>query len=327
MVRKLARELKFIVNGGTNTIYGGSGTNMFQFGSKGWNVTIYDIANQDFLDFSGYQGDYGAVMSQSGNNLKLKYVQYNGDSETKMGMITLQDYFTNQVSGFQFIGYNPNTQKKQTVNVIAGGNNANNIVGTSGNDWIISGNGNKTVNAGKGNDLIQVGWGDLGSKGKQIINAGAGNDEIYADGGTNTLNGGSGNDIIFVENTEKNILNGGSGNDTLEVYGKGHVLNGGTGDDILIIHSGNDNQIFGGAGKDIFHFTKEACGSSIVNDYEVGIDIIRFDSGVSIVGSSVSQNDVTLNLSIGGTINVLGAVGKKITFENGNEKQTTRIFA
>lgn len=282
----------------------------FRFAGKGWNVTVVGMTQADALDFSSYKGNYGAALSKTGNSLMINFAKYDGDAETQVGVVSLYDYFGKQNNSFKFIRYNPDTKKKQTATVIVGDDDDYGVTGTDGDDWIVSGNGNKTVNAGKGNDLIQVGWGDLGSEGTQIINAGSGNDEIYADGGTNTLNGESGNDCIFVENTDHNKLNGGAGNDRLGVYGDGHTLKGGAGDDTLVIFSGNDNKAYGGEGKDIFAIGNEATGNNVICDYDnTDMDAIMFQRGVGMSSLVNDGSDVLLNLTNGGQIRILNAMG------------------
>ena len=281
----------------------------FRFTGTGWDATVVGMTQADALDFSSYEGNYGAALSKTGNSLMINFAKYDGDSETQVGVVSLYDYFGKQNNSFKFIRYNPDTKKKQTATVIVGDDDDNDVTGTEGDDWIVSGNGNKTVNAGKGNDLIQVGWGDLGSEGTQVINAGSGNDEIYADGGTNTLNGESGNDCIFVENTHNNTLDGGAGNDWLAVYGNGHTLKGGIGDDTLVIYSGNDNEVFGGEGRDIFAIGNEVSDNNVICDYETGIDAIMFQRGIGMSSLVNDGSDVLLNLTTGVQIRILNATG------------------
>ena len=318
----------------------------FRFTGKGWNATVVGMTQSDALDFSSFEGNYGAALSKAGNSLMINFAKYDGDAETQVGVVSLYDFFGKQNSSFKFIRYNPDTKKKQTATVIVGDDDGNNVTGTDGDDWIVSGNGNKTVNAGKGNDLIQVGWGDLGSEGTQVINAGSGNDEIYADGGTNILNGGENNDIIFVENTNNNVLNGDVGDDTLEVYGDGHTLNGGDGNDKLIVRYGNNctlngnkgndtlyggdgmNGFYGGSGNDIFCFNSESKGENSIYDYEIGLDIIKFEDNIGIADSSVNTyGDVHLKLTTGGTVDIISAAGKNITFGYGNGSSSDQVFS
>lgn len=315
----------FIINGGYSVVEGGTGGDIFKFGDTNWRTNILDIDSGDILDFSGYtDGQYVGVMSQSGNNLDIDFFECVEYGESLVGTVRLQNYFNNN-TGFRLTRYDYEHNQKQTTNVIVGGNSDADVTGTDLNEWIITGNGNKGVFAEAGNDIIQVGWGDLGSEGTQTIYAGAGNDEIYADGGVNTLNGEEGNDIIIVEKTDNNKLNGDAGDDILEVYGNGHTLNGGNGDDTLIVSCGTNNTLIGGVGKDIFAFSQN--GSNIINDYEVGQDIIRFEYGVEISDNYVSGNDVILSLTNGGNINIMNSVGKPITFDDGNGNLTNTVFS
>ena len=256
-VTALATTDNFVVTVNESKTYTASGTGtVFQVTGSGYDAVLTGTSSLDSLDFSQYaDGEYGCNMSQSGNDLVIEVAKYTGDQveeQTYVGTVTLEDYFNtdDRLTNLRRCEYEDgNVVGVVDLKLIVGGNYNVDVAGTNGKDWIVTGNGNKTVDAGAGNDYIQVGWGDTGSEGTQIINAGAGDDEIYADGGWNTLNGDTGNDIIFVENTNNNTLNGGAGNDVLEAYGTGHILNGGENNDILNVH-GSDNTLNGGAGND-----------------------------------------------------------------------------
>ena len=329
----------------------------FRFTGTGWDATVVGMTQADALDFSSYEGNYGAALSKTGNSLKINFAKYDGDSETQVGVVSLYDYFGKQNNSFKFIRYNPDTKKKQTATVIVGDDDDYGVTGTDGDDWIVSGNGNKTVNAGKGNDMIQVGWGDLGSEGTQIINAGSGNDEIYADGGTNILNGGDNNDIIFVENTNNNVLNGNAGDDTLEVYGDGHTLNGGDGDDKLIVRHGNNCTLNGGGGNDTLYggdgndnlnggegtdiliggagsneltggdgadtFVYSGAGNDVVKDYEGTEDVIEFTGG-TIADTGFTGKNLVYTFDNGKTLTVENIAQRELEVKDQNGKY--RIF-
>ena len=236
----------------TSGTYAATGNgNTFRFEGNGWDAIVTGTSQIDWLDFGQYtDGNYGSVLSQSGEDLQIEFVKYNGDDSVHVGNVTIQGYFTTEDRISKVTRYHYENEAIETINLVAGGNNDMDVAGTDESDWIVSGNGNKIIDAGTGDDLIQVGWGDAGAEGEQTVNAGAGNDEIYADGGINVLNGDAGSDTIFVENTDNNTLNGGVGNDRLEVYGTGHELNGGAGNDILTVH-GNGNTLNGDAGNDV----------------------------------------------------------------------------
>ena len=93
---------------------------------------------------------------------------------------------------------------------------------------------------------------------------------------------------------------------------------------------GGDNTLFGGSGNDTFVFDKTSKGTTIINDYTTGDDIIAFSDGIGYDSNNVtfSDNDVILNLTTGGTINIQGAKGKVIAFDlKNNGKITSNTFS
>ena len=141
-------------------------------------------------------------------------------------------------------------------------------------------------------------------------------------------------------------MNGDAGDDTLEVYGDGHTLNGGDGNDKLIVRYGNNctlngnkgndtlyggdgmNGFYGGSGNDIFCFNSESKGENSIYDYEIGLDIIKFEDNIGIADSSVNTyGDVHLKLTTGGTVDIISAVGKNITFNYGNGSSSDLVFS
>ena len=137
---------------------------------------------------------------------------------------------------------------------------------------------------------------------------------------------GNANDNIIYAGKNESTLSGGAGNDKLY---------GGDGDDYLYGDEGND-WLYGGAGSDllwgedgndIFCFNSQSKGNSTINDYEVGMDVIRFEEGVNFTEGVSDGNAVTLNLTTGGIIEISGADGHEITFDYGNGKTTKRTFS
>ena len=161
----------------SKTYYAGESGAIFRFQGAGWNAKLSGTGSKNRLDFSQYtDGEYGSNLSQSGNDLIIRFVKYDGEAETPVGTVTIQGYFAKSDRVSRLTRYNFAARAVQTANLIVGGNNDVAVKGTSGSDWIVTGNGNKTVYAGAGNDLIQVGWGDAGAEGIQTVNGGAGND-------------------------------------------------------------------------------------------------------------------------------------------------------
>ncbi len=115
----------------------------------------------------------------------------------------------------------------------------------------------------------------------------------------------SNNAITIKGNNDINYIQTGNGNDIIYGYG---------GDDIL----------YGGAGKDTFGFESVSTGNNTIGDYQTGVDVIAFKENIGYNDYSVADGDVTLFLSNNGTINILGAAGKEITFnDNGTTKKET----
>ncbi|PMN72449.1 calcium-binding protein [Enterovibrio norvegicus] len=117
--------------------------------------------------------------------------------------------------------------------------------------------GDETLNAGGGDDVIYTGSGEY------EIYAGDGEDTIYAGTGTETIHGGEGDDTFVLNVSQSSSLNA-------------HVL-------------------FGGAGEDTFIFEEETSARYaevpfIIEDFEVGIDVIHFD----VLQTNVSFDDLQI---------------------------------
>ncbi len=155
-----------------------------------------------------------------------------------------------------------------------------------------------------------------GSEGVDYLYGFAGDDGLQGDEGNDWLYGGDGNDN----------LSGSYGNDHLYGEAGGDLLYGGEGNDWLYGGAGN-NEIYGGDGNDFFCFNSQSKGQTTINDYEVGIDVIRFEEGVTFTGGVSDSYNVTLSLTTGGKIEIYGADGKEITFDYGNGNTTKRTFS
>jgi VCBS repeat-containing protein len=142
-------------------------------------------------------------------------------------------------------------------------------------------------NGGNGNDSL------TGTAGEDQLNGGNGNDVLSGLGGHDLLNGGNGADT----------LHGGSGNDILIGENGNDLLFGGDGRDVLAGGNGND-ALNGGAGADIFQFGKGG-GSDTVSDFEVGVDRLALEDGISVAGSQT------------GDVNGDGVLDTTVVFTNG----------
>ena len=140
--------------------------------------------------------------------------------------------------------------------------------------------------------------------------------KITGDNKDNYLDGGSGNDTLYGL-AGRDVLYGHAGND---------MLYGGLNDDTLYGGDGT-NGFYGGSGNDSFCFNSESKGNNFIYDFEAGLDIIKFENGIGIADSSVNiYGDVHLNLTTGGSVDIISAAGKNITFDYGKGNTTTRMF-
>ena len=119
-----------------------------------------------------------------------------------------------------------------------------------------------------------------GDQNNAVVNLGNGADTFVdvAGGRDTTVHGGNGADTIF----------GGDGADVLYGENGADTLNGGNGIDFLFGGQGND-WLTGGAGIDTFVFQKSG-GDDIITDFQLGLDHVRLDDGLTV--KSVTAVDV-----------------------------------
>ena len=90
------------------------------------------------------------------------------------------------------------------------------------------------------------------------------------------------------------------------------------------VYAGKGNDIiYGGKGKDIFHYYQDD-GNDVIYNYESGRDVLFLKSG-SIMGTSLKNSDVILNIQGGGSITLKQAKGKEILVKT-NEKTVRNIY-
>ena len=176
------------------------------------------------------------------------------------------------------------------------------------------------------------------------ISGGSGSDEIHlysAEGAAEVahnsfVSGGSGDDLIYIHNGDNHRVNANKGDDEIYLYeGNNNILRGREGNDTIEMGAGSGNKLFGNkdvsvfAGDmDTFVFGKTSTGENAIMDYEAGLDIIKFKDNINFAESSSvnDRGDVLLDLTTGGKITIVGAAGKKITFDYGNGNTITKQF-
>lgn len=159
--------------------------------------------------------------------------------------------------------------------------------GSKALDWISGGEGHDRIYGRGGDDTI------YGDGGNDILEGGEGNDKIYGGDARDTIRGGDGNDSIWGGNG-RDTVNMGDGNDVFKDsdqtgYQGGDNIDGGAGDDVFNL-LGGDDVVTGGSGNDVFVFSAGG-ENDLIRDFEIGIDLIRFD----IAG--LTYNDLVITTS------------------------------
>lgn len=178
---------------------------------------------------------------------------------------------------------------------------------TNGADVTLAGVESATVNAAGGDDSVNGGSTSLplvinGGAGSDGLTGGNGNDVVNggADAGNDTMNGGGGTDRVSYGGVASAVTvdlsvtgpqaTGGAGTDSLSGF---ENLTGGGGADVLAGNAG-DNSLVGGDGNDT------VTGG-------LGNDVINGGNGVDTAGYSGSSGGITLDLSVAGPQNTVGA--------------------
>ena len=290
---------------GNDTLYGGSGKDIFVYASGDGNDVIENYTpGKDKIKLTS---DAITSASLSGLNVTLKIgstgsITVKNAASKKITVIDAEGNETSEVypiknplpNGWKYANttktsinatltsaanidltkaYSTNVEKVDGTKItkavkIVGNTKANSIKGGSSKD---------TISGGKGNDTL------YGNSGNDSLVGGDGADKLYGGNGSDILKGDAGNDSLY----------GGSGNDT---------LTGGAGNDVFIYEGGND----------------------VITDYTTGQDKIKISSG-SITSASLSGSNVVLKTSTG-SITVKSGKSKKLTIIDANGNSTTNIY-
>ena len=194
---------------------------------QSWNVTLRDAAGtvlqpdeqQINRDDFAYTPDVSGPIT-----VEVRYAQFGPGSPA-------------QTANYSF------AVTAQTVNIIDGTHDSDDIRGTSGMDDIVGLGGDDVIFGFAGNDTLFGNSGNdalIGGGGEDDLFGGNGHDALRGGGGSDFLDGGAGNDRLW----------GGNGSDVLEGGGGHDVLRGNNGADTLRGEGGNDT-LFGGNGTDL----------------------------------------------------------------------------
>lgn len=228
---------------GNDVLEGGTGSDTYKFSIGDGSDSITDanlfVDATDVIEFSDVAST-AVLYSYSGDDLIIKY----GTSD----QLTVKNYFApsgriEQIKYSNGIVLTPaqiysslgmvyeleNTIKGTGVadvitgvsgkmNVIAGFNGDDTLVGAERRDEVYGGLGNDSLSGLVGNDYLD------GGDGNDYLDGGADNDKLFGAAGNDVLAGGAGNDTLI----------GGDGDDSLV---------GGTGADVLYAGIGNDTLV------------------------------------------------------------------------------------
>jgi Ca2+-binding RTX toxin-like protein len=199
-----------------------------------------------------------------------------------------------------------------------GGLGDDTLVGDAGDDTLVGGNGRDQADYSGASQAITLDLGShlatgdgideldgiedvLGSAyddalaGDDLANwiaAGDGDDRLLGDAGSDTLDGAVGDDNLEAGDGDDRLA-GGDGDDRLLGGAGADMLDGGDGDDRLLGGAGDDTLI-GGDGDDVFVFAAD-CGRDLIEDFEVGCDLLRI-SRIGRASGPASSYDIAARI-------------------------------
>ena len=286
-----------IKGGKKNTIDGGNGNDTFTITGGKKNTISGDNGNDTFTITGGKK----TIISGGAGSDSFIYVE-----SKKKASVTIKDYkYGENGTGDTFT-----VQKAAVSGLTKSGKNLKFTVGKSSVTLTKTVDASVYVNDNRGGYFVYVdsssGFGSVWLDKFTGATFDAGKFTPITDISLNSSEIKKG--ITLKGNTNDNYISGGNYNDKL--YGKG-----------------GNNTLYGGSGNDTFVFDTTSKGANTVNDYNAG-DIIAFSGGIGYNNKTVtvSDNDVILNLTTGGTIKIVGAKGNDITF-NLNGKITHETFS
>ncbi|MEH2082551.1 MAG: calcium-binding protein [Nostoc sp.] len=310
------------VDGGNDTIDGGSGEDLLSFGSYYATEVItstFNATNNTGTITSGTnQVNYKNI-----ERLNIFGTDYDDLIVGSNGNDTINGAGGNNTilggAGKDYLSANASNDLNLNVNNLLSGDDGNDSLDVSGfyddyrgNFSLIAILGKNTLNGGAGDDNLVTNY----SSGNNLLSGGDGNDtltaagsaslyslyKVYTVSGNNTLNGGAGNDRLIVDySSGDNLLDGGDGNDYLtasSATGK-NTLKGGNGNDYLTGGNGNDS-LYGGAGTDTFAFNSYNQGVDNIYDFNATNELIQIsavDFGGGLSTPSLKTSQFTLGTS------------------------------
>lgn len=260
---------------GNDTLYGGTGKDIFRYYNGEGNDVIADFEVGDSIQV--YHNTVSSA-SLSGSDMIFKIgsntltVKGGKDKDIAIGNYIYHNnlmYNAKKTSvslGAGFSGTLKSSDYESTVKEIYAGNVTKAVVIPFGGNVV-------TVTGGTGNDYIY----STGSK-NEVIYGGAGNDKLWGYPGNDTLYGGTGNDTLY----------GGAGND---------VLTGNAGKDVFCYdNGGNDTITDYTAGDDTIRFSVAITKTTVS-----GSDVIFTTASGNLTVKNGKGKKITVTNSSGST--------------------------
>ena len=247
-----------------------------------WNLSLYGDRISDNTTYF-YGNDFGQMVKRDPNTKRTVLLDDRGRDRLNAAMIT-SDLALNLTPGSSsdIAGQALTIDPKTLIEEAIGGDGRDTIRGNGAPNYLAGGRNADQLLGLDGDDVL------LGGTGGDRIRGGAGHDHLQGEQGNDRLIGGPGNDR----------LKGGLDDDRIKSGGGNNVLRGGGGDDWLYGQHGN-NQMKGNRGNDVF-VLQMGNGESIIQDFQLGRDRIGLSKGLSFAELSLSQSNGNVLISANG---------------------------
>lgn len=263
---------------GNDKLYGGSGTNTFNFFTGDGKDTIYAGGGEDNLNIYGVNADMSNVtITASGNDAVIKY--------SSKDSITLKDFFINSDYSVKTVTF---------------------YSGTTG-DWTIAGTIDDLTEHLKNAEYNVA---DMTESSKTSYKGSAISETIIGSEKNNTIKGGGGDDVIYAVTGTNKIYTETKTGDVSTVYaGYGKdTLNAGKGTDIYVFEDGHcgDTVVANTTGKvvldlsNLSHVTFTESGNNLIinNNYAINSAGTLFATETIIV-KNFMKNTLSDNIFVG----------------------------
>ncbi len=153
----------FVSGKGNDKLYGGGGTNTYQFAAGSGKDTVYATGEQDTLNFDE---DVKLTYSRKGNDIVITGTKTADDKSEVVNQVTVKNYLKGEqyvyvgenelINELNAQGFTYGNAESKKAQKLSGSLLDETFVGGAKADKIYTGSGDDTINAGAGNDTIYV---------------------------------------------------------------------------------------------------------------------------------------------------------------------------